>query len=91
MLGFDEFFMTFVESELIIEGLNHKAMYLGVQYFYSVGLPLHTARYLGGLWDSSSIILIIDDTQRAELELFESIERSFDNIMMEITVYLTIR
>ena len=32
---------------------------------------------------------MIHDTQRVELEIFQSIENSFDNIVMEIIIYLT--
>ena len=43
------------------------------------------------LWDSSGVVLMIDDPQRIELKLFQSIKRSFDDIMIEIIIYLTTR
>ena len=44
---------------------------------------------IDGLWDSSNIVLMIDDPRRAELKLFQSIEKSFDDIMIEIIIYIT--
>ena len=60
-------------------------------YFYSIGLPLHTARYYWWIVRSTSIILMIDDSQWIALELFQHIEKSFDDIMIKIIIYFTTR
>ena len=46
---------------------------------------------IGGLWNSLSIILMIDNPWWAELKLFQHIEKSFDNTVIGIAVYLIIR
>ena len=44
-MGFDEFSMTFVKSELTIEGLIHTITVPKNSYFHSIGSPLYTVRY----------------------------------------------
>ena len=60
-------------------------------YFHSTRLSLHTLDVTDRLWDSSDIVLMIDDPQSVELKMFQSIEKSFDDIMMKIIIYLTTR
>ena len=51
MFGFDEFFITSVLSELMIEELNHIVTASRDSFFYSIGLPLYATSVTDRLWD----------------------------------------
>ena len=91
MMKFNEFSMISIKSGLMIERLNHIITAPRGSYFYSTRLSLHIARYHWWIVRPINIILMIDDSRRIELELFQSIEKSFNDIMMKIIIYLTIR
>ena len=87
----DEFSMTFIKSGLMIEKLNHMITAPRVHTFTLLGYHYILLGVTDGLWDSSGVILMIDDPRRIELELFQSIEKNYNDIMMEIIIYLTAR
>ena len=90
-MGFDELSMTSVKSKDLIEGLNHMITIPRGSYFHSTGLPLHTAKCYWWIVGPTSTILMIDDSRWAVLELFQSIEKSFDDIMIKIIMCLITR
>ena len=49
--GINEFFMTFVKSGLMIEGLNHTIIAPRGSYFYSTGCHYILLGITDGLWD----------------------------------------
>ena len=91
MMRFDEFSMTSIKSGHMIEGLNHTVTIPRGSFFILLGCYYILLGVTDGLLDSSGVVLIIDNPRKAKLKLFQSIERSFNNIVMEIIIYLTTR
>ena len=89
MMGSNEFSMTSVKLELTIKRLNHMINASRSSYFHSTDYHYTLLGVIDRLWESSGIVLMIDDPRRVELKLFQHIERSFDDIMMEIIIFFT--
>ena len=92
MMRFDDLFMTCHLVETHDRGTVSYVNYtLRFIIFYSAGLTLHTVRCHWWIVRSTSIISMIDNLWWTELEWFQPFERSFNDIMIGITIYLTTR
>ena len=74
IMRFDEFFIIFVLSELTIEELNHTVTTSRGSSFYSVELPLHTARRHWWIVGPTRIILMVNNFWLVSWNCFNSLK-----------------
>ena len=75
MIGFDDFFITSILSELKIKELNHIVTISRDSFFYSTGLPLHAIRRHWWIMKPTRIILMVNNSWLVNWNYFNLLKK----------------